>query len=346
MSIRIVTPGALSLVQDHGRFGYLQYGVTQSGAMDQIAFAAANHILNNPVGSAEIEMTLMGITAEFTENTTICLTGADMDPKLDGTMIPMYQPVSVRAGQTLSLGTAEKGVRAYLAVQGGLSVPVVMGSRSTNLKAKMGGFEGRALAAGDEIPIGTSDPVSSSLPFPMSEKELTKEPSFSTDVTVRAVLGPQDAMFTEAGLSAFSEGIYTVLPQSDRMGMRLSGPKIESREGYDIISDGILFGSVQVTNAGEPIVMMADHQTTGGYAKIATVCSFDLPKLAQLTPGGTVRFEVISPSRARELYLRPQERYRSENKVVLASPRSLSVDGVFDNNRIYRGGWSSRHRWY
>lgn len=351
MSIKIIQPGALSLIQDSGRFGFMQYGVTQSGAMDQISYAAANHIAGNPAGAAEIEMTLMGLTAEFTEDAVIAVTGADMDAKLDGAAIDMYAPVQVLKGQTLSFGTVKSGVRGYLAVRGGFDVPAVMGSRSTNLRSKIGGVSGRAIAAGDEIRIGETaadlEPdadgekgiFSRGLAFPMSRRELEHAPKFEKNITVRVVLGPQAENFTEAGIKAFEEGSYKVLPQSDRMGMRLSGPKVESKSGYDIISDGILFGSVQITNGGEPIVMMADHQTTGGYAKIATAVSFDLPKLAQLPPGGTVHFEVISPEKAQELYRKPEDRYRSEKTMTLSAARHPEKDG---SRRPFRGGWGRR----
>lgn len=316
MSIVVEQPGALSLVQDAGRFGLMQYGVTQSGAMDSEAYAAANELVGNPAGAAEIEMTLMGMTCLFSASCEFALTGADMDAKLDGISVPRYQRLTADAGQRLTMGMAVSGCRAYLAVKGGIDVPVVMGSRSTNLRCKMGGFEGRALQVGDELKIGALTAGSEGGKGGPG-RNIAAPPRYPSEVTVRAVAGPQEEYFTEAGKKTFFETSYQVLPQSDRMGMRLSGPKVESCGSVDIISDGILFGSVQITNGGEPIIMMADHQTTGGYAKIATVCSFDLPKLAQLRQGDRVRFERVSVGEAQRLLLHPEERRRSERTMQL-----------------------------
>lgn len=347
MSIRIEQPGALSTVQDMGRFGYLASGVTESGAMDREALAEADRIVGNETGAAGIEMTLMGLSAVFDSDGVIALTGADMGARLDGEPVPRYSAVSVRSGETLTCGMASEGCRAYLAVRGGIDVPVVMGSRSTNLRSHMGGFEGRALQAGDELPVGhVAAAEDGNTPGACGEAEIHL-PHYSHEVTVRVVPGPQDEAFTEQGKHTFFHSTYTVKPESDRMGMRLTGDKIESCGGVDIISDGILFGSVQITNGGEPIIMMADHQTTGGYAKIATVCSFDLPKLSQLVPGDRVNFEEVSLERARQLLLHPEERNRSEKPMLLSFGRRGSGEagtaGDSGSAGAGRHGWG-RHR--
>ncbi len=351
MSIVVEQPGALSLVQDAGRFGFMQYGVTQSGAMDTEAYAAANELVGNPAGAAEIEMTLMGMSCLFSAFCEFALTGADMDARLDGIPVPRYQRLTADAGQRLTMGMAVSGCRAYLAVKGGIDVPVVMGSRSTNLRCKMGGFEGRALQAGDELKIGTLT-AGSEDGGDGPGRNVAVPPRYPSEVTVRAVAGPQEEYFTEAGKKTFFETSYRVLPQSDRMGMRLSGPKVESCGSVDIISDGILFGSVQITNGGEPIIMMADHQTTGGYAKIATVCSFDLPRLAQLRPGDQVRFERVSVEEAQRLLLHPEERRRSERTMQLpigsfgrgagtaSGPESADDRAGSLLHRRHRRGWT------
>lgn len=335
MSIRIGSPGALTTVQDAGRYGYMAAGIGPGGAMDTDAFREANRLVGNAENAAVLEMTLFGITAEFTEDTLIALTGADMGARLDGERVAPWTAVPVSAGQTLSMGIAREGCRTYLAVRGGIGVPAVMGSRSTNLKCRLGGFHGRALKAGDDIPIGQSaeetdpdDPRSGTaraflekgtLQRPMQEKVAGpvenpgagRRHQYGRELEVRVVMGPQADLFTKKGMEAFLQTRYTVTPESDRMGLRLSGPVIESIHGVDIVSDGVTFGSIQVPKNGMPIILMADHQTTGGYAKIATVCSFDLPALAQAVPGTQISFREISVEEAQFLYLHPEERNRT-----------------------------------
>ncbi len=311
MAIRVIHPGALTTVQDLGRFGYQAFGMPCSGVMDPQAYRAANYLVGNESGEAVLECTLFGGIYQFEEDAVCALTGADMLPTLDGTAVPMYRPFPVSRGQTLMLGTAVSGCRTTLAVAGGIDVPVVMGSRSTNLKCALGGYSGRALQAGDVLPTGASKvfcknisaaPDSSVAAIACSgsgnltdvSDRTVEAPEYSEDLNIRVILGPQDDYFTEKGLDTFFSGIYTVSQESDRMGCRLSGPAIESKNGTDIISDAIVFGSIQVTPAGLPIILLADRQTTGGYAKIATVCSDDLPKLAQARPGYRIHFEDIT----------------------------------------------------
>lgn len=283
MSIKILQTGALTTIQDKGRFGYQKSGIGQAGAMDQEAYIAANRLAGNLPGVAVLEMTMQGATLQFTDKHLCALTGADMQAKLDGVPQERYKSFTVEAGQTLTLGFAQSGLRGYFAVQGGIDVPKVLGSRSTDVKSRLGGLEGRALKKGDVLEVGESDglpPIYTSLPVP----------DYPDEVAVRAILGPQEDYFTEKGIADFFNTSYTVTPQSDRMGLRLEGAAIENKAGVDIVSDGITFGSVQVPANGMPIVLMADHQTAGGYAKIATVASADLSKLAQVKPGQKVRF--------------------------------------------------------
>lgn len=285
MSFKVIVPGALTTVQDLGRYGHQQSGMPCSGVMDQQSFFTANELLGNSPDAAVLEHTLFGGGYQFISDTVIALTGADMAPTVNGSPCPMYRPVLIPAGSILMLGLAKHGCRTYLAVSGGIDVPSVLGSRSTNLKCRIGGFEGRALQAGDILQTG---------PGVLSYEEISgrtaPQPVFSSDITVHVIEGPQADYFTEHGLQTFYTETYTVSDQSDRMGCRMEGPAVESIRGTDIISDGIVFGSVQVTSAGQPIILMADRQTTGGYAKIATVCSADLPLLAQCRPGDKVHF--------------------------------------------------------
>lgn len=297
MAMKVLSPGALTTVQDLGRYGYQQFGMPCCGVMDQNAYRTANELLSNTGNEAVLEHTLFGGSYLFDSDTVIALTGADMNPVLNRLPLPMNRPVFVQAGSTLTLGFAASGCRTYLAVLGGIDVPVTLGSRSTNLKCGIGGYEGRALRQGDVLKTGTPPFSYGEFCRRFSSKTtytLPEHPSYPSSITVRVVEGPQNHYFTEDGLRTFYSEPYTLSEQSDRMGCRMDGPSIESIHGTDIVSDAIVFGSIQVTPAGQPIILMADRQTTGGYAKIATVCSFDLPSLAQCRPGNTVRFRKIS----------------------------------------------------
>lgn len=282
---RVLIPGALSTVQDLGRFGYQRFGIGTSGVMDEEAARAANYLVGNESGAAVLEMTIAGAKLEFLADCQIALTGADMGAALNGETIPRGQTVDINAGDVLQLGFIKNGCRAYLAFGGGIAVPEVMGSRSTNLKCALGGFAGRALQAGDELPVYDA---------PKVEQRFYEQPVYASEIAVRFVPGPQADMFSASGMAAFTGEVYTVSPQSDRMGCRLDGAALEAPNGTDIVSDGIAFGSIQVTNSGLPIILLADRQTTGGYAKIGTVITDDLPKLAQATPGTKVRFIAVT----------------------------------------------------
>ena len=295
MSVLVKTPGPLTTVQDEGRFFYQSSGIRPSGVMDAAAYEAANALVGNAKGEAVLEMTFLGATLEFQSAAWFALTGADMQAKLDGVPVERYRAVKAEAGQTLAVGMAATGCRGYLAVRGGFDVPPVMGSRSTDVSAKLGGFKGRALKAGDVLPTLAADD--------WTPTDLCYEPPvYESEITVRVVPGPQEEYFTAAGVDTFFSAAYEISPNSDRMGLRLDGPEIESISGTDIVSDGIVFGSIQVPSGGVPIILMADHQTAGGYAKIGTVLSFDLPKLAQARPGDKVRFAKISAEDAQKLY--------------------------------------------
>ena len=298
MGNRILNGGFLTTVQDMGRYGSQETGMAVSGVMDTRAAALADILVGNDENEAVLEVTMMGPIMEFTEDELIAVTGGDLGAKVDGNPLPRYEAVLIKAGQTVSFGGMYGGSRAYVAFAGGLDVPVVMGSRSTNLKAKIGGIEGRKLGAGDEI--GFRSPKTW-LPNMAARKLLLPELS-SREHTLRVVMGPQDDCFTEEGISTFLGSAYTISNEYDRMGCRMEGPVIAHKNGGDIITDGISFGAVQVPSHGNPIVMMADHQTTGGYTKIACVISVDLPELAQCMPGHTVRFKKIGIEEAQELY--------------------------------------------
>lgn len=293
--IEIITPGILTTVQDFGRVGVMKNGFTQNGAMDRYSMTVANRLCGNCDSAPVLEMTVLGVTARFTQDTVICVSGADFGAKINDKPIKRNKAYKINKGDILSMGAAKSGMRAYLAVAGGIVGEYVFGSASTNLKFAFGGHFGKKLQSGDVLSIGTGA-------FPLGEidKWEIPESEYSKDAQLRVVLGPQNDMFTDEDIRLFLSQEYEVNAQSDRMGIRLSGEPLKSKNGMDIISDGIVFGSVQVPNSGEPIILMADHQTTGGYAKIATVISVDLPRASQLSAGNTVRFKSVTVEEAEQ----------------------------------------------
>ena len=296
--------GLLTTVQDEGRFCWQQYGVMVSGAMDQESMRLANLLVNSPPGAAVLEATLQGPSLRFTEDEVIAVTGADMGPLLDGWSVPMYLALPVRRGQVLTLGAARGGLRTYIAFAGGLDIPAVMGSRSTLLRAGLGGFRGRKLGTGDVLPLAA--PVGWLGRW--SRRVLTPRTVTPPEAVIRVIPGPQEDRFQPESLETFLTAGYTVRADSDRMGYRLKGPPLVHRGGANIITDGIAFGSVQVPSDGMPIVMMADRQCTGGYTKIANVITVDLPLLAQCGPGTRLRFQAVTVEEAQALLVRQRVR--------------------------------------
>ena len=294
MSLRILQPGAQTTVQDLGRFGFQQYGVPVAGAMDPRSLRLANLLVDNDPGEAALEITLTGPQIVFDEANYVALTGGDLGALLDGEPMPRYQAVFVGAGQTLRFTGLRNGCRAYLAFAGGLDIPPVMGSRSTYMKAKLGGYKGRKLEAGDVLDFRCPKP---DLPFP-ERRRLGTDFVPQKEYLLHVIPGPQDDHFTEEGMDTFFREVYTVSAEFDRMGIRLDGAAVEHKYGGDIISDGIAFGAVQVPAAGKPIVMTADRQTTGGYPKIGTVVSADFRILGQLKGGDKVRFAPVTVEQA------------------------------------------------
>lgn len=307
MGIKIMTGGFMTTIQDLGRYGYQETGMSVSGVMDTRSASLANILVGNDENEGVIEVTMMGPTIEFTKDNIIAVTGGDLGVKLDGASFPRYEAVLVRAGQTLSFAGMFGGARAFIAFAGGLDVPVVMGSKSTNLKSRIGGFQGRKLAAGDEI--GFTAPKTW---LPNMQLRKLALPDYSAkEHTLRVLLGPQDDHFKQSGIDTFLNNEYTISNEYDRMGCRMQGPVIKHKAGGDIITDGISFGAVQVPSHGNPIVMMADHQTTGGYTKIANVISVDLPILAQCMPGHKIRFRWVTIEEAQKLYCDEKKEFKA-----------------------------------
>jgi biotin-dependent carboxylase-like uncharacterized protein len=292
--IAVVRAGLLSTVQDAGRFGHRASGMPVAGPMDRLALAAANVLTGNPEDAAAIELTLAGGAFRFERAAVAALAGADLSATLDGAPLPAWGAFRAPAGSLLELGAPRAGVRAYLAVRGGIAVPAVLGSRSTYARAQVGGLAGRPLAAGDVLPVGRGRGPSPRLLAP----GLDAVPPAGGSATVRVILGPQHERFGSGGVAAFLATTWRVTPANDRMGYRLDGPAIPLPSGADILTDPVLPGAVQVANDGRPIVMMVDAQTTGGYAKIATVIGPDLRLVGQARAGETLRFVVCDQAEA------------------------------------------------
>lgn len=292
--LTVLKPGLLTTVQDRGRFGYRAFGLSPGGAMDTMAAGVANLLAGNAPKAALLEMTLIGGTFRFESGAYAAVCGADMACRLNGLPVRNWSAFFVPAGAELSFGPAGSGCRAYLAVQGGISVPAVLGSRATSLRAAIGGIEGRALRAGDFLPYGEICRT------PAAKRLLSFRfvPRYPDEITLRVLPGPQDDLFTAEGIDTFFFAAYTVTPHNDRMGYRLAGPPIRHRRGADITSDALCAGAVQVAGDGLPLVMTADHQATGGYAKIGAVIGPDLFRLAQARHGTRVLFVRCSDDEA------------------------------------------------
>ncbi len=288
MRLLVQDAGPMTTVQDLGRPGYLRVGIPDSGPMDREAFVLANRLVGNPDGAAGLECTLIGPRIEFADERVVAITGADMAPTLNDAAAPRWQVFPVKSGDVLRLGPARSGVRAYVAVSGGVDTPPALGSRSTYVRGALGGLRGRALRKGDQLPLGAVRGAR------VGRVRAGGVPDYSIEPEIRVVLGPQDDRFTKKGIAAFLEGPYEMLPQSDRMGARLKGPFIEHTGGHDIISDGVALGGIQVIGDGQPIVLLVDRQSTGGYTKIATVCSFDIGRIGQVKPGQRLRFRKVT----------------------------------------------------
>lgn len=310
-TLEIISPGMLTTVQDKGRWGYQRYGMPTAGAMDAFALRCANLLAGNDDGAAGLETTAIGPRIRLLADACVAITGADAQPTLDGEPMPMWEAVCAGAGAVIALGAPRDGVRAYLAVSGGVDVPMVMGSRSTYIKAGIGGLEGRPLRAGDVLRAGAARHSRGRMPPGGA-------PRYGRGDPIGVVLGPQDSAFTAAGIDAFLTSEYAVSMDADRMGCRLEGPPIERASGADVISDGNPMGAVQVPGDGKPIILMADRGTTGGYTKIGVVASADIGKMAQAMPGAALRFRAMSVERA-------QNALRAQEAVLAAIRESASA---------------------
>jgi antagonist of KipI len=292
--LHVVRPGALTTVQDLGRWGVQSQGVPVAGPMDPVSHRVANALVGNDPGSATLEVTLIGPEIEFQDARAVAVAGAEFELLLDGLPV-IGGRFEVRPGSRLRFVGRRRGARAYLAVAGGIDVPPVLGSRATHLVSRMGGLNGRALAAGDRLRLG-EPPARQPLRASGALPAIASIPD--GHARVRVMPGPQRERFADDALDILQSGSYRIANDSDRMGYRLEGLRLPHRRGADIISDATPFGVLQVPEAGQPLLLMADRQTTGGYPKIATVITADIGMAGQLGPGDAIAFTICSRQEA------------------------------------------------
>jgi len=295
----VIKQGFQDLVQDLGRDGYTHIGISPTGAADKVSMKIANLFLGNHINDAVLEITLFGGTYLFDMPTTICLSGSHFPAKIRGDEVPFNKPITIQKGETLSIGGSTSGARCYLAVQDGFNVADLLGSSSTHLMSKSGGFRGRNLQKEDQLAYNKPEKRY----FPIDRK-------FPIDYNrsiIRATPGLQHSLFDKPTQELFFSKEYTVSHQSNRMGIRIHGPKIQKRTSEDMITEGLPLGAVQVTGNGDSIITFVDHQTTGGYPKIANVIAADMHKVGQLRPGDMFTFELMTMDKAETLYLAQEQ---------------------------------------
>ena len=304
--IRVIRPGPFTAIQDNGRSGFQRWGIAVGGALDSESYRLANLLVGNDPGAAALEMTLVGASLEFEEPVLIALCGAELHASVKGVPVPLMRPVLLRSGALLECGPMTRGCRTYLAVAGGFDVPLVLGSRSTYLRARLGGLEGRALRLGDRLGVGHMSPRSveirdSLLPELVNSPAASPSwrlpsmlPATASPILLRTMTGSEFDLLTADSQVELFEAQYEVTVKSDRMGYRLAGPALSLASDKQFLSEGVTAGTIQVPPDGQPIALMADCATTGGYAKVAHIASVDLPLLAQARPGDKVRLERVT----------------------------------------------------
>jgi antagonist of KipI len=315
-SLHVLRPGLQTTVQDRGRWGWQARGVPVAGAMDQYSYRVANALVGNPVEAAVLEVAIVGPELAFEDARIVAAAGAEFSITVDERMVPMFEPFSVAAGSCLRFGARMHGARAYLSIAGGIDVPTVLGSRSTHVLSRMGGFHGRALMAGDRVPLGPPQDAGKGV---FGRSRIAKTGRARDIATVLRILPDVGTgRFTNAAIDALQSAPYVVSPASDRMGFRLEGPRLAHAQGADILSEITPIGTLQVPASGQPILLMADRQTTGGYPKVGTVITADIPIAAQSAPGDRVTFAVCTIGEAHTARLEQERALRAIEELARA----------------------------
>ncbi len=322
-TFEVLEPGILTTIQDLGRYGFSQFGVPPSGALDPFSLRVGNLLVGNEEDEACLEITLTGLRIRSLKEVAIAITGGDLSPTLNGESLEMWQTHLLVQDDIITFKKVKSGCRAYLSVSGGFAVPRMMGSYSTYLSGRFGGLEGRPLRKGDILHTSNSFSLDKlGLRFPSDWI-----PSPEKEVMLRVIPGPQDHHFTDRGFRTLTSSSYEVTPQCDRMGVRLEGPRIERRSDVEesIISEGMISGAIQVPGDGKPIIILTEL-VTGGYTKIATIISTDLKRVAQLKPGDRVKFKPISIEEAHHLLEEQEDRLNELKKII--QNQALRMDKV------------------
>ncbi|MED3563093.1 biotin-dependent carboxyltransferase family protein [Bacillus xiapuensis] len=302
MTVKVLQPGLLTTIQDLGRYGSQKFGVIVSGAMDSYSLRAANLLVGNKENEGTLEITLFGTSLLFEEDRVIAITGGDLQAVIDGKKAATWRPILVRKGSVLQFKSAIHGCRAYVAFAGGIAVPEVMGSKSTYLRAGIGGFKGRALKKEDIIEFDEMNKLSQSIftklenlkSNPTWSVNYTKLVNLQQSQTIHVIRGSEFDRFDEKSRKSLFQEPFKLTTQADRMGYRIEGPQLSLEKKFELLSEGVTFGTIQVPPSGNPIVLMADRQTTGGYPKIGQIMTADLPSMAQLQPNAVIHFKEIS----------------------------------------------------
>lgn len=331
-TLDVIAPGSHTTVQDLGRVGYQALGVPVSGALDPVALRLLNGLVGNAPPTAVVEFLYQGPTLEVAaDSVRIAAAGCAIDVLGDpGRRFPPWQSIRLTRGTRFRLGATENAACGYLAIEGGLAMAPVLGSRSTYTRGGFGGLEGRVLCSGDRLPL--AQPTAEQ----RGEIRLAAPPDSKPPDRIRVVLGPQEAYFTDAAIDTFLSEPFAVTKEADRMGLRLEGPALAHARGYNIASDGVVTGAIQVPGSGHPIIMLADHQTTGGYPKIATVVSADLAAVGRLRPGDPIRFRTVSRAEAEAARraLESDIERRGRNTVPAVESNGLNQAALYASNLV------------
>jgi len=331
--LKVLAPGLHTTVQDLGRPGYQAFGVPVSGALDGFSLRLANALAGNPLGTPAIEILISGPAFEVVADTVrVALAGAGASLAIgpEKARVDTGQSVTLPRDEVIEVIAGPQSACCYLAIEGGIAVPLVLGSASTYVRAALGGLYGRALRQGDFVPLAMARATQ------RAELRLASPMAATGDQPIRVVLGPQQEYFTAEAVAILLDAEFRISPSADRMGMRLDGPSLQLNCGWDIVSDAITTGAIQVPGSGQPIVLLADHQTTGGYPKIATVISADLPIVGRRRPGDALRFAAVTVEAAERL-CRAAERDLADLVAALepATHRpGVDLGSLYDGNLI------------
>ena len=329
--LKVLAPGLHTTVQDLGRIGYQALGVPVSGALDGPSLRLGNALVGNPPGLPALEILYSGPTLEILADAArLAVAGVGASLAIGGERgrtVPAWRSLTLARGEVVQILLGPGSVCAYLVVEGGIAVPSVLGSASTYTRAALGGFKGRALRQGDLVPLAIERAAE------RGELRVGASPQPMADQPIRVILGPQQEYFTEEAVATLLDAEFRISKSADRMGLRLDGARLCHRDGWDIVSDAIATGAIQVPGSGQPILLLADHQTTGGYPKIATVVSADLPLVGRRRPGDAIRFAAVTVAEAEQFARDAEQRLAA----LVASLEPAPRDGNIDLATLYAG---------